>query len=269
MNDHVKWERFKERLPETRQKAPLQCANHYMHGRDLPVNIWGRPHFIQRQRKRPRSSTTQNTRPSPSPSHARADLQNLWNGARFGCGQTGQEMGCFRRPTPSDLACDDHQVGTTVHSSQFRIGPSLCVVWPPSRPLRPALWLRVWACRLDADTNVVSIASCAPPNNGRPSATISNLRASTWSCKFRSRSRTRTLVITRAPGKRSLRSRRVRKTEGSNFVRRLVGNARNGAAARGPPCDRNIAWSVGDNVDHLSERCWISRLRAANFCHPC
>ena len=44
-------------------------------------------------------------------------------GARFSCGQTGQEMGCFRRPTPSDLACDDHQAGTTAHSGQFRIDP--------------------------------------------------------------------------------------------------------------------------------------------------
>ena len=67
----------------------------------------------------------------------------------------------------------------------------------------------------------------------------------------------------------SAEQKRVRKTGGSNFVRRLVGNARNGAAARGPPCERNIAWSVGVSVGHVSERCRISRLRAANFCHPC
>ena len=34
-------------------------------------------------------------------------------------------------------------------------------------------------------------------------------------------------------------------------------------------CSKRIAWSVGVDVGHVSERCWISRLRAANFCHPC
>ena len=63
------------------------------------------------------------------------------------------------------------------------------------------------ACRLalpsprSADTNVVSIASWAPPKRGNPSATTSNLRLSvTW--KTVSRSLTKTLVETLAPASR-------------------------------------------------------------------
>ena len=77
-----------------------------------------------------------------SPSHARAALQHLRNGTPFGCGQSGQEVGCFRRPTPFDLACDDHQTGTTAYSGQFRKDPLFATSGlkaTPSRAVAPGL----------------------------------------------------------------------------------------------------------------------------------
>ena len=57
---------------------------------------------------------------------------------------------------------------------------------------------------LSALTNVVSIASCAPPNWGRPSATTSR-RLPPGPCRCsRSRSRTMMLVVTRPPASRQI-----------------------------------------------------------------
>ena len=58
----------------------MEVTNHYMHGRDLPVNTWSlHPETTQTTSQQHNSKYS---RPSP-----RADLQNLWNGTRFGCGQ--------------------------------------------------------------------------------------------------------------------------------------------------------------------------------------
>ena len=46
---------------------------------------------------------------------------------------------------------------------------SPCDVWPRSAPRRQHGSLWVWQSQWCADTNVVSTASCAPPNSDRPS----------------------------------------------------------------------------------------------------
>ena len=56
-------------------------------------------------------------------------------------------------------------------------------------------------CQWRGLTSVASMASCMPPNSGRPSATTSSRRPSS-ACASRSRSRTITLVETRAPASR-------------------------------------------------------------------
>ena len=54
------------------------------------------------------------------------------------------------------------------------------------------------------ETRVVSIANCAPPNNGNPSATISSRRASAGFGAARSISRIITFVVTRGPPSRQI-----------------------------------------------------------------
>ena len=60
--------------------------------------------------------------------------------------------------------------------------------------------------RLSTDTTVVSIVSCAPWNNGRPSATISSRRLSSTSGRAKSMSCTRTFNETLAPASRQTRA---------------------------------------------------------------
>ena len=60
--------------------------------------------------------------------------------------------------------------------------------------------------RVRADTRVVSMASCAPPCKGSPSATTSCLRLSMRCGGHRSKSRTITFVRTRAPASRHTRA---------------------------------------------------------------
>ena len=66
---------------------------------------------------------------------------------------------------------------------------------------------------LSALTNVVSNASCAPPNRGRPSATTSR-RLPSRPCRCpRSRSRTMMLVVTRPPASRRIRASMLSKAK--------------------------------------------------------
>ena len=118
-----------------RNPTAMEVTNHCVHGRDLPTNTWGRPHSTSQQH---------NSKYSPiSVSKAmRARTCKTCGTERFGCGQTGQEM-VVSRPTPSDLACDDHQAGTTAHSGQFRTDLSFrrlaSLKATPSRTVAPGL----------------------------------------------------------------------------------------------------------------------------------
>ena len=139
----------------------VEVANHSMYGRDLSVKNWSRPHFAQRECKRLRSGTTHYARPSPPPSHARAVMQQLWNGARFWL-----RPNCIRNQRrPISLAWRPHAPINSWKTLPFRR-----LVWFKATPCR--VEAREWACvpfwRI-VDTNVVSIASCVPPHNGRPS----------------------------------------------------------------------------------------------------
>ena len=61
-------------------------------------------------------------------------------------------------------------------------------------------------CPRRTDTRVVSTASCTPPNKGNPSAITSILLPSRWFSTPKSRSLTRTLVLTRPPPSRQMRA---------------------------------------------------------------
>ena len=113
----------------------------------------------------------------------------------------GGEKSKFRRtnvlqpllPKPPILLCSSVQP-TAVCAflpSAGRLKSNFIDPRSPSPLAEPSQW---WA-----ETNIVSTASCAPPNNGRPSAIISMRRPSCTSGAKISKSRTYTLVETRAP----------------------------------------------------------------------
>ena len=147
--------------------------------------------------------------------------------------------------------------------------------------------------------------NCAPPNNGRPSAIISMRRPSCTSGAKMSKSRTCTLVETRAPPSWQIRApmlstanprlprtpallhgrphRQVRETKGNGkWTRRskstrnkwgliLVaswdGVAINAAPANGPLWERNVACSISLNRLRRNSRCRRSTREDASCCH--
>ena len=78
-------------------------------------------------------------------------------------------------------------------------------------------------------TMVASIASCAPPNNGNPSTATSSLRASTCPGPgpSKSRSLTKTFVVTRPPTSRQMRAVALSRANGDDQRRRRSGHTGN------------------------------------------
>ena len=146
MNDHVKWWRFRERLPETRQKPPLQ---------------WRSPTTTCTDGVSP--STLGDVLTSPRDNANDLTAAQLKMLAHL-CLQAMHARTCKTCGTERALAVakldkkwavsDDQRPPTSPAMTTKRARPptpvnSGCVVWPPSKPPRPVLWLRVWACRLD------------------------------------------------------------------------------------------------------------------------
>ena len=73
-----------------------------------------------------------------------------------------------------------------------------------SVPRRAECLGRTDPSQCNVEIKVVSIANCAPPNNGSPLVTISNRRASPGFGAAKSISRTMTFVVTRAPPSRQI-----------------------------------------------------------------
>ena len=114
----------------------MEVTNHYMHGQDLPVNTWGRPLHPE---------TTQTT----SQQHSKYSPISVSEPCARGL---GTERALAVAKLDKKCAVSDDQRPPSGHDRPLRSiqeRPALCVVWPPSNPPRPALWLRVWACRLD------------------------------------------------------------------------------------------------------------------------
>ena len=102
--------------------------------------------------------------------------------------------------------CEHHQPDSTTWTRELRVrshftalGNDQAMPSSSSAPLRavPSQW--------KVDTRVVSTASCMPPNRGRPSSTTSRRRVSLFGTP-KSRSRIRTLVVTRTPASRQIRA---------------------------------------------------------------
>ena len=81
--------------------------------------------------------------------------------------------------------------------------PFLLLLRVPGRsgaaPSRSAAVLLAVPSRCNGDTNVVSMATCAPCHRVKPSATTSSLRPSSTLTSAKSKSRTKVLVLTLAP----------------------------------------------------------------------
>ena len=96
-------------------------------------------------------------------------------------------------PSASNLCCQDDQAGSASFASELGVCPLFvppgccqCLAAAPGRAV---------PSRRRADTNVVSMANCAPRNTVNPSSR----RLSMTSNAARSISRTNTFVVTRAP----------------------------------------------------------------------
>ena len=118
----------------------------------------------------------------------------FWSG--FRCGQQAQEIGRFPRPTAADFAREHDQSGPGASTHQLWISPSFRrLALTNATPSRWAAPGRAVPSARTGDTRVLH-----PPKRGRPSATTSSLRPSSAGCATpRSKSRTMTLVVTRAP----------------------------------------------------------------------
>ena len=196
--------------------------------------------------------------------------------------------------------------------SPLQVTPRKCV---PRRTIAyrlPRRGQRAWFChlhqtilgmcalsvawsRVRADTRVVSMASCAPPCCGNPSATTSSLRLSMRCGGHRSKSRTipgtharlhsRVAVqaarwwprLSRGRAHRQLRERRGRWTRRSIKnaerlgvkSRRLGGWERHGVVEKGPNWYLNNAlFSTGREGINTFSRKSSCKLSAASFCQP-
>ena len=106
---------------------------------------------------------------------------------RLRLGKLAEEALCLGRPSTASLTGQHDKPGSPVATSQLKIHQLF-----PSARNRAApstTWLRGCGVppRSSGETRVVSRASCAPWNNGNPSATTSRRRASTRPCGTRSK----------------------------------------------------------------------------------
>ena len=96
----------------------------------------------------------------------------------LGSGEAAQERGCFCGPSAAD----------------FRAEGAL-----EALPLIEAVPARAVPSLRTRETMVVSMANCVPFHNGKPSATTSNLRPSSWLNAWRSMSRLSTHTTPQNP----------------------------------------------------------------------
>ena len=177
-----------------------------------------------------------------------------------------------------------------------RPAPDMCALsssWQPRAPSVSAVPGRADPSQCNVEIKVVSIASCAPANNGSPSATISKRRASPGFGAAKSISRTVTFVLTRAPPSRQILAAVLstaklllpktpalaqgtdkgmgdgdvninkRNSAGSMRVRGHVGHVCSAAPAPEPPCDLSRALS---GCQHSEQRLPMFLLNSGGRC---
>ena len=169
----------------------------------------------QRQRQSPSAAARQDRAPSEQPRQSCASAKWWRVMPRLRLGKLTEEALCLGRPTTSSFASHyDEPCMTTSQLGIHQLFPSACT---PTHDLAT----RLWRPRFSGATRVVSRASCAPWNNGNPSATTSKRGASTPSCGTRSKSLTITFVVTRAPASRQTRAAAFPKRMPRNSTPRL------------------------------------------------
>ena len=134
------------------------------------------------------------------PRAAHFALQQRWRRPGLSFSQSAKEVMSLRRPPALHFANEHPPVWPSRPLSRVQGMCVLCGRVLPAMPHLHADSHLCGACRLrGTDTKVVSTASCTPPNQGNPSAITLILLPSKWFSTPKSRSLTRTLVLTRPP----------------------------------------------------------------------
>ena len=111
--------------------------------------------------------------------HAASTLPwRRWSRLRLGLGESGQKLRGLDAPTTTNFGCQYNQTcPTTSPDSSGNVASFLLLALCSAAPSWLAL-LEADPSRERCETNVVSIASCAPRHKLKPSSTTSNLRPS-------------------------------------------------------------------------------------------
>ena len=197
--------------PSVTQESHVQTPrpNLLLGARIIPKHIMGRWCVTvntccgAQLQHRPRESfggcTRQDRLPPRSPSLLHSPTQNVRFMAGLRSGQLTEEGRCLGGPTTTQFTGKHHQPTSSGYVRSF-----LLLATASAAPSVSAVPGRADPSQCNVKINVVSIASRAPPNNGSPSATISNRRASPGLGAARSISQTMTFVVTRAPPSRHI-----------------------------------------------------------------
>ena len=144
------------------------------------------------------------------PAHQRrvsSSFEQFWHATDFRRSQTSQKwaVSSENRPPTSPPRTTSRALPSAPASSGYRLSFRVRARTNDA-PFSVAHLGFATPSRVNGHTRVVSMASCAPRNRGKPSTTTSSLRSSTLLNTGKSRSRTKTFVLTLPPASRQIRA---------------------------------------------------------------
>ena len=158
--------------------API--ALHVKRLRDVTISATTSTETQQGTRESTTSSTRQKSGPTVPPCQFHPSAQDGWFRTGLGFGQQPHKRACFLRPPATHFSAKERQ-GETGNGGQQVPDKVRSFRRRAACNATPSMWAipgRAAPSQWSGLTNVASMASCMPPNSGRPSATTSNRRLS-------------------------------------------------------------------------------------------